>query len=137
MGNRKFNTLGKPLKTLADQEIQALCETMIKRFEMIEEITGADEPGEKKQGQNTMPPPAVKNGLPRALATYPVIYSNKVSTSKGVKGAKEARWMPVGMNDLRKIKQVIINYGLHSTFVREMIRTWASNIRANPIISPS
>ena len=79
-----------------------------------------------------MPPPPVRTGLPRVLATYPVIYSDKASTSKGSKGAKESRWMPVGMNDLKEIKQTVVNYGLHSTFVKEMIRTWVSNVRAIP-----
>ena len=40
-----------------------------------------------------------------------------------------ARWK---LDDLKKIKQAILNYGLHSPFVKEMIRTWASNVRAIP-----
>ena len=40
--------------------------------------------------------------------------------------------MPTGMNDHKEIKQGVINYGLHSAFVKEMIRTWASNVRATP-----
>ena len=107
-GDRKNLTIGKSLETFAGQEIQASGEIMMKRFEMIEEIIGADELGEKIQEQDTMPPPAVRTGLPRLLAIDPVIYSDKASTSKGSKGAKEGRWMPVGMNDLKEIKQAII-----------------------------
>ena len=77
-----------------------------------------------------MSPLAVRTGLPRILATYPVIYSDKVSASKDSKGAKEGRWMLVGMNVLKEIKHAIITYGLQPTFVKEMIRTWASNVRA-------
>ena len=36
------------------------------------------------------------------------------------------------MNDLKEIKQAVVNFGLHSAFVKEMIRTWASNVRATP-----
>ena len=129
-GDQKIDTLVKSLETHAGQEIQDLREAMIQRFEMIEKIIGTDDLGEKTQGQDTMPPPPVRTGLPRVLATYPVIYSDKASTSKGSKGAKESRWTPVGMNDLKEIKQAVVNYGLHSTFVKEMIRTWASNVRA-------
>ena len=131
-GNQKINTIGKLLETFAGQDIQALYETMIKRFEMIEEIIGADELGEKTQGQDTMPPRAVRTGLPRVLATYPVIYSDKRPTSKGSKGAKEGRWMPIGLNDLKEIKHTVITYGLHATFVKEMIRTWDSNVISMP-----
>ena len=64
--------------------------------------------------------------------TYPVIYSDKASTSKGSKGAKEGRWTPIGMNDLKEIKHTIVTYGLHSSFVKVMIKTWASDVRAPP-----
>ena len=125
-GDQKINTIGRSLEIFAGQEIQTLAAIMIKRFEMIEEIIGADEQGDKTQGQDTLSPLAVRTGLHRILLTYPVIYSDKVSISKGSKGAKEAKWTQVGMNDLMEIKQGVINYGLHSTFVKEMIRTWAS-----------
>ena len=77
-----------------------------------------------------MSPLDVRTGLHWILAAYAVIYSDKVSASKDSKGAKEGRWMPVGKNVLTEIKHVIITYGLYSTCVKEMIRTWASNVRA-------
>ena len=49
-GNQKTDTLVKFLETQVGQEIQDLRETMIKRFEMIEEIIGAGEQGNKAQG---------------------------------------------------------------------------------------
>ena len=36
------------------------------------------------------------------------------------------------MNDLKEIKQVVVTYGLHSAYVREMIKTWASSIKVTP-----
>ena len=36
------------------------------------------------------------------------------------------------MNDVKEIKQAVVTYGLHSAFVREMIKTWSSSIRAMP-----
>ena len=38
------------------------------------------------------------------------------------------------MNDLKEIKQAVVTYGLHSTFVKEMVKTWASSIKAMPHI---
>ena len=104
------------------QEIQALQKkSNDKRFEMTEEIIGADEQGKKAQGQDATSPVAVRTGSPRVLASYPVIYSDKASTSKGSKGAKEGRWIPRGMNDLKEIKQAVVIYSLHSTFFKKMI----------------
>ena len=36
------------------------------------------------------------------------------------------------MNDLKEFKQAVVSYGLHSLFVREMVKTWASNNMATP-----
>ena len=68
-------------------------------------------------------PSVVRTSFPRVLASYPVIYSDKMSTSKVSKGVKEGRWTPLGMNDLKEIKEAVINYDLRSTFVKKMIRT--------------
>ena len=71
----------------------------------------------------------VRTGLPRISVSYPIIYSGKASTSKVSKGDKKSRWMPVGMSDLKEIKQAVVTYDLHSEIVKELIKTWASNIR--------
>ena len=34
------------------------------------------------------------------------------------------------MNDLKEFKQAIVNYGLHSSFVRKMLKSWALSSRA-------
>ena len=34
---------------------------------------------------------------------------------------------PISMNYLKEIKQVVVSYGLHSPFVRERVKTWASS----------
>ena len=44
---QKIDTLVKSLETYASQEIQGLRETVIKRFEMMEEIIGAVEQSKK------------------------------------------------------------------------------------------
>lgn len=65
---------------------------------------------------------AVKDDLHRILASYPVISSDKILSSRGPKGSQEGRCIPIGMNDWKENKQAVIIYGLHSTFDREMIK---------------
>ena len=36
------------------------------------------------------------------------------------------------MNDLKEIKQAIMNFGLHLFFVKEMFKTWSISNRATP-----
>ena len=89
---------------------------------MIVEVIGADGQGKKVQGQDSTLPAAVRDDLPRILASYPVNYSDILS-SKDPKGSKKGRWIPIAINNLKEIKQAVIIYGLHSTFVREMIKS--------------
>ena len=52
---------------------------------------------------------------------------------KGQKRFKGSRWISVGMNELKEIKQAVITYGLHTSFVKVMTKTWASDATATPI----
>ena len=67
----------------------------------------------------------VRGELPRVLAFYPVITSDKPSSSKCPKGPKEYRWKPKGINNIKEIKQAVVLYDMHLPFVREMVITWA------------
>ena len=78
----------KSLEIYTGPEIQALKNTVLKRFETSEEIIGADEQGKKVQRWDLTLPLAVRDDLPRILASYPIIYSEKASSSKGSKGSK-------------------------------------------------
>lgn len=75
--DQRLDASMKSLEIYAGQDIQDLQKTMIKRFEMIEEIVGADEQGNKAQGRDATSPVAVRTGLPRVLASYPVISLTK------------------------------------------------------------
>ena len=66
------------------------------------------------------------------LASYPVITSEKASSSKCPKGFKKCRWKPIGMKDLKEIKQAVVSYDICSPFVREMVKIWASWNNATP-----
>ena len=95
----------------------------------IEEIIKTAEQGEKVQGQDLASSVCARvlDDLPRILAAYLVISSEKPSGTKYPKVVKEYTWQPIGMSDLEEIKQAIISYGLNSPFVREMVKMWVSS----------
>ena len=95
---------------------------MVKRFEKVEEIIKTDKQGEKVQGQDSdlSVCARVQDDLPRVLAAYPVISSEKPSSTKYPKVVKKYTQQPKGMSDLKEIKQAIVSYALHSPFVREI-----------------
>ena len=67
---------------------------------------------------------------PRVLAAYLIISSEKPSGTKYPKVVKEYTWKPIGISNLKEIKEAIVSGGLHSPFVREMVKTWASSNKA-------
>ena len=101
---------------------------------MIEELIRIDEQGVKVQIQDLVLPVCVRarDDLPWVLATYTVISSDKPSSSKHPKGFKECKWQPIGMNDLKEIKQAVVSYDLHSPFISEMGKVWESSNKAIP-----
>ena len=66
------------------------------------------------------------------LTAYLVISSEKPSGTKYTKEVKEYKWQPLGISDLREIKQTIVSYGLLLPFIREMVKMWASSNKATP-----
>ena len=89
---------------------------------------------EKVQGKDSTLPVnvRVREDLPRVLATYPVNSSDKPSITSYTKASKECRWKPMGMNNLKEIKKVVVSYDLHSPFVKGIVKTLASNNKTTP-----
>ena len=105
---------------------------MIKRFELIEELVRTDKQGEEVQAKDNskdlaLPVPLrVRDDLPRVLATYPVTASEKPANSQYPKGYTECKWEPICLEDLKDIKEAGVSYGMHSPYVRELVKTRAS-----------
>ena len=124
-----LESLMKALEHNTGQEIQDLQKAMVSRFNKIEEIIDSDEQEQKVERQ---PSPQKTLSLHRVIPAFPVITSEKITGSKNPKVVKEHTWEPIRMNDLKEFKQAIVNYGLHSSFVREMLKSWALSNRATP-----
>ena len=45
--------------------------------------------------------------------------------SRNPRNIKERTWEPVRMNDMKEIKQAVMSFGLHSSFFKEMLKTWS------------
>ena len=117
----------KSLEIFTGPELQALQKTVVKRFEIIKEIIRTDEQRVEVQGQDLASLVRVggRDDLPRVLATYPVISSDKPSSNKYPKGFKECKWKHIGVSGLKEIKQAVVSYDFHPPFVRKMVKIWA------------
>ena len=122
-----LESLMKALEHNTGQEIQDLQKAMVSRFNKIEEIIDSDEQEQKVERQ---PSPQKTLSLHRVIPAFPVITSEKITGSKNPKVIKEHTWEPVQMSDMKEFKQAIVHYRLHSSFVREMLKTWALSNKA-------
>ena len=61
-----------------------------------------------------------------------MISLERASGTKYPKVVKEYTWELIRMTDLKEIKQAIVSYGIHSSFIREMVKMWASSNKAMP-----
>ena len=134
--DQRLDASMKSLEIYTNQEIQALQKTIIKRFKIIEDYWSWWT-GKEGTGQDSRLPVAVRDDLPKVLAFYPIIYSDKASSSKGPKRSIKGRRIPMRMNDLKEIKQADVTYRLQSAFFREMIKTWSSSINVTWLDSVS
>ena len=53
----------------------------------------------------------------QATLIYPVTFKKM----KNDKDNTEASWAPIYMLDLRRVKEAIVSYGMHSPFVRQIL----------------
>lgn len=103
--------------------------TVIKRFKSINHPVRNGKQGEEVQAKDLILILLlrIRDGLPRILASYPDITSEKPENTHHKKGYKECNWKPICMNDIKVMKQAVVSYGMHSPFVWKMVKTWASS----------
>ena len=56
---------------------------------------------------------------------YPVITSEKPANTQY--SNTECKWKPIVMKALKDIKQTVVSDGMHSPFIRELVKVWASS----------
>lgn len=123
--NQKLINLMKLLKIFTGQEIQAFQKAVTERFELIEELVRTYKQKEEVQAKDLISTVPLIVRDPRVLDTYT---SEKPANTQYPNRHTEYKWKPIGIKDLKEIKQVVVSYGIHSPFVSEMVKIWASAV---------
>ncbi|XP_049981111.1 endogenous retrovirus group K member 5 Gag polyprotein-like [Alexandromys fortis] len=140
----KLHTLESSMRALehnSGQEIQTLQKAMVNRIEKIEEFLNSDSDEEEQTVERkiltTSVGKSLRDNFHKSLSTplpaFPVITTEKVIGSKNPRILKEDTWEPVRINDLKEIKQAVTAFGMHSSFVKEMLKSWAIMSRPTPL----
>ena len=79
------------------------------------------------------PVPARPSKIKQRQATllYPVKIK-KIRHDGDEADTTEASWAPVRMLDLRRVKEAIVSYGIHSSFVKQLLNSWSSCNQITP-----
>ena len=67
----------------------------------------------------------------RATLLYPVTVK-KMRHDKDDEEEAEASWAPIRILDLRRVKESIVSYGMHSPFVRQLLNSWSTHQQVTP-----
>lgn len=95
---------------------------------MIEKFFSTDNQGEEIQAKDVASPVPlrIREDLPIVLTTYSIITSEKTGNTQYANKYIEYKWKPMDMKALKDIKQAVASYSMHSPFVRDVIKIWAS-----------
>ena len=113
------------------QEVQTLKETMVNRFQALEDHRSDTSEGEL---QGTGHERDLKFSTPfRVRGAVPVSINEKSAMKKHPKGGIAYQWEPICMKDLKSIKEAaVVSYGMHSPYVKQLIESWARNNKVTP-----
>ena len=56
----------------------------------------------------------------------------KTANSKYPKGYTEYKWKPIHMKDLKNNKKSMVSCSMHSPYVRQLVKIWASRNKVIP-----
>nr|CDQ07277.1 Bm11540 [Brugia malayi] len=102
------------------QEIQKLTE----RNQLQEDRAEVEAKDKNKESQ-----PKV---FRKPTLAYPVTIQQKPADDDHPLNYHEAEWRPVEVLDLRKFKESVTNFGMHSPFVKQMLTSWSIKSRVIP-----
>ncbi|KAL6040241.1 hypothetical protein STEG23_020317 [Scotinomys teguina] len=124
--NTKVKALEKPVKRNY-KEIQTQTENPVKRS-----YKGIETQTEEFKSELT-------SGLHyRVTKRKPVfmepnlIFPVALQETPNVPGHVQNKWIPIDMLDLKRFKEAIVNYGIHSPFVKQMLNSWSTCNRIVP-----
>ncbi|CAO2628536.1 E3 ubiquitin-protein ligase NEDD4, partial [Lemmus lemmus] len=131
---RDLESSTRTLEQNTEHEMQTFQKMMIHRFEKLEELVnlGSQDQGMTEQILDSSIQKTPRINFPGAFL---ILAPENLTNSKAQKVAKQALWEPVPMHDLKEIKQAVMTYSLHSSYVNEILKTWSSCNKLTPFDS--
>ncbi|KAL6033009.1 hypothetical protein STEG23_015477 [Scotinomys teguina] len=120
----------KNLESLARAEVHSLEQTLCARLQALEETLCKHDKEPNKQKSKTIKVVTSRNGShPMA---YPVIVHERPADDTHPEPYVTHTLQPISIRDFKNMKEAIVTYGIHSTYVKLMLNSWSTSNRIIP-----
>ncbi|KAL6089348.1 hypothetical protein STEG23_017836 [Scotinomys teguina] len=120
----------KNLESLAREEVHSLEQTLCARLQALEETLCKHDKEPNKQKGKTIKVVMSPNGShPMA---YPVIVHERPADDTHPKPYVTHTLQPISIGDFKNMKEAIVTYGIHSTYVKQILNSWSTSNRIIP-----
>ncbi|KAL6094307.1 hypothetical protein STEG23_014256 [Scotinomys teguina] len=127
--NRWYDSM-KNLESLAREEVHSLEQTLYARLQALEETLCKHDKEPNKQKGKTIKVITFPNGYnPMA---YPVIIHESPADDTHPEPYVAHSLQPISIRDFKNMKEAIVTYGIHSTYVKQMLNSWSTSNRIIP-----
>ncbi|KAL6093698.1 hypothetical protein STEG23_031128 [Scotinomys teguina] len=127
--NRWYDSM-KNLESQAREEVHSLEQTLCARLQALEETLCKHDIEPNKQKGKTIKVVTSPNGSnPTA---YPVIIHERPADDTHPEPYVTHTLQPISIRDFKNMKEAIVTYGIHSTYVKQMLNSWSTSNRIIP-----
>ncbi|KAL6081333.1 hypothetical protein STEG23_037614 [Scotinomys teguina] len=127
--NRWYDSM-KNLESQAREEVHSLEQTLCARLQALEETLCKHDKEPNKQKGKTIKVITSPNGSnPMA---YPVIIHERPADDTHPEPYVTHTLQPISIRDFKNMKEAIVTYGIHSTYVKQMLNSWSTSNRIIP-----
>ncbi|KAL6094068.1 hypothetical protein STEG23_009602, partial [Scotinomys teguina] len=127
--NRWYDSM-KNLESLVREEVHSLEQTLCAHLQALEETLCKHDKEPNKQKGKTIKVVTSPNGSnPMA---YPVIVHERPADDTHPEPYVTHTLQPISIRDFKNMKEAIVTYGIHSTYVKQMLNSWSTSNRIIP-----
>ncbi|KAL6036674.1 hypothetical protein STEG23_021821, partial [Scotinomys teguina] len=128
--HKRWHDSMKNLESLAREEVHSLEQTLCARLQALEETLCKHDKEPNKQKGKTIKVVTSPNGShPMA---YPVIVHERPADDTHPEPYVTHTLQPISIRDFKNMKEAIVTYGIHSTYVKQMLNSWSTSNRIIP-----
>ncbi|KAL6092677.1 hypothetical protein STEG23_038232 [Scotinomys teguina] len=127
--NRWYDSM-KNLESQAREEVHSLEQTLCARLQALEEtLCKYDKEPNKQKGKTIKIVTSPNGSNPMA---YPVIIHERPADDTHPEPYVTHTLQPISIRDFKNMKEAIVTYGIHSTYVKQMLNSWSTSNRIIP-----